>query len=117
MHPWPRVLPFLALLLSSVAGAADWRWYAEFSDASSEALAEYHFKIHSSGSLAGTLGVPVRDATFELDAFTLHVTEGVIYPEPPLDGVSFGAFFVGKGEVSYAPEGARSIDRRRGRGH
>ena len=109
MHQALRVLTIcFSLCFCSVAGAADWRWYADFTEASSEQMADYHFKIHSSGAFSGTQGVQVKDATFELDAFTLHITDGVVYLEPPIDDVVFGGFFVGKGEVSYAPESARA---------
>jgi hypothetical protein len=98
----------IVLALPSLAGAADWRWFADFTEASSSELAEVHVQLHSAGAFAGVQGVPVRDATLELDEFSLHITEGVVYREPPVDGVVFGALFVGRAEASYAPESPRA---------
>ena len=74
-----RVLMVLFFLfLCSGLGAADWRWYADFTEASSDEMAGYHVRLHSSGAFSEVHGVQVKDATFELAD---HIPGGVLPSE------------------------------------
>lgn len=88
------------LTVISVAQAAEWGWPARFTEASSPALVEAHSAVLSVGTLEGRSGVAVKDVTWEAESFALQMTDGVVYLEPELEGVAFGAFFVGQAEVS-----------------
>jgi hypothetical protein len=91
------------------AGAAPWKWRAGFTDESSDRLSAIHHQIHGSTALIeGSLGVPVRDVTFEAETFRVHIEEGAVFLEPEIEGYPVGAFFEGRATVSFAPRSGKA---------
>jgi len=87
--------------------AGDWDWAGRFTVESSQQLQELHSRILAGGAL-GDMGVPVRDVVWSADTFDLHMIDGAIFLEPEIEDYPYGALFVGRGTVTFAPANVRA---------
>jgi hypothetical protein len=84
--------------------AAPFKWSADFTPASSETLAHLHERLLAVDALTPqTLGYRVRDVRWESEGMTLEIEEGVLYPEPAIEGHVAGVFFTGRARISFTP--------------
>ncbi len=98
----------LALALSLPALASPYRWRAEFTKESDAALRETYETLCSDARLDAAVGVAVRDAHFRRDGLDVHLVEGTIWLERPIDGYPTTAWFEGTGTATFAPEDRRA---------
>jgi hypothetical protein len=109
MHLARRGAGFLAiqaLVLPLVyAGAAVFPWKSEFSKGSAPDLKELHEAIYTAHT-ADLRAVPVSGQAWSEEDFTLTLESGTLFLEPPIQGVTVGAFFEGKATVSFTPRTA-----------
>ncbi len=97
----------LAMLPATLVEAA-FPWKAKFTKASSPVLAAIDEQIH--GAHPGELkGYAIQGRTWSEEDFRLEIESGTLWLEPPIEGVTAGAFFEGKAVFSFTPrpEGAR----------
>jgi hypothetical protein len=83
-------------------------WKAKLTKASSPALMAIHEQIHAAhtGELQERR---IEKQIWAEEDFRMEIESGLVYLEPPIDGVLAGAFFEGKATFSFTPrqEGAR----------
>ena len=96
-----------ALLLWNTPTVADWKWLSDPTPASSPELIALHEQIHAP-SLDGVLGVPAGGARWSAELLELHLESGALFSEPTVEGYPIGAFFAGRGTVSFRPESRRN---------
>jgi len=89
-------------LLPGALRAEPFVWKSRFTEASSKELAALHESIHAAHATA-LRAHPVSGLVWTEQDFTLEMTSGTLFLEPPIGGVTLGAFFEGSGVVRFAP--------------
>jgi hypothetical protein len=94
----------LSLLAAPLAHGAPaiFPWQEEFTPASSPELKDLHERIHAAHT--GELrAFSVSDRVWSEEDFELKIASGILFLEPPIDGVVAGAFFEGSATLSFTP--------------
>ncbi len=95
----------LGVLLPVATHATTFPWKSEFTDASSKEMAALHEAIHAPHA-EGLRAHAVTDLVWTEKDFKLEMKSGTLYLEPPIDGLSVGAFFEGSAVVHFTPSDA-----------
>lgn len=106
----PSLLACLALSAFSDVSpsrAAEYRWLSEVTPRSSKELVALQRALFEPG-MDGVRGVPVRDLHWTEQQLDLHLIEGTIFLEPPLQGVPLWAYFSGQATVTYRPPSTKA---------
>ena len=92
----------LAAATATVSGADTFDWKSRFTKTSSRELAALHESIDAS-HLESLRAHPVSNLVWSEQDFTLEMKSGTLYLEPPVGGVTIGAFFEGHGVIRFTP--------------
>ncbi|MCZ6696401.1 MAG: hypothetical protein O7A63_07675 [Acidobacteria bacterium] len=98
-------LSFLLLPSLVLSGPSVFPWKAEFSENSSSSLAEVHETLYAS-NVAGLAARSVSGLVWREEDLELKIQSGTIFLEPPIEGITVGAFFEGDATISYRPRSA-----------
>ncbi len=90
--------------LAADTAAQPWHWGPRFSSESSKDLRALHWKLHGLGPVP-TTGYRVENKLWSAEGLDLKLKEGTLYPLPEVDGVSWGAYFVGDALAAIRPQG------------
>jgi hypothetical protein len=102
MHGMSSWLAVAALSIASSLGAEPFPWHSGLTDASSDELAAIHESLLRAHD-ANFTSFPVQNEVWEEPDFELVMESGTLFVEPPIDGVSTGAFFEGRGAITFNP--------------